>query len=70
VRIGAREAQRRQRIDGGIDSRDAPLQYGEEVARADLLAAQQIDDRAGVRAKEIGIDCRPLRPSQNARGKL
>jgi len=56
VRVGAIETQRRQRIDGGIDRRDAPLQLAQEVARADLVVAQQIDDRAGIRAKQIGID--------------
>jgi hypothetical protein len=51
----ALEAQGRQRIDGRIDRRDSPLQRVEKVVRADLLPPQQVDDRAGVSAIEVGV---------------
>ena len=45
---GAREAQRRQRVDRRVDRGDARLKRVEQVVRRDLPALEPIDQRAGV----------------------
>ena len=55
MRARAFEAQCRQRVDGAVDRRNTALQRSEEVMRRDLLAPQQVDDRAGVGAMELDV---------------